>query len=191
MVIFSVFVLIGFMEGCEEQELNPPLPGGSSAGSASLGGEGAASLELLVTGPTSVEVPEGTSPTFTITALVQTQLNTPVADGTQVIFTTTLGTLSANVVTTQDGIATVTLSGFTEEGTATVTARSGNVTDSINLRVEFVPAGSVTPVLTSTPVVTVTPTPTRTPTPTPTGGPTATPTPTPTRTPTPTPTPTP
>lgn len=192
LAILILLVLSGLIKGCAEEKLNPPLPGGPAGGSATLGGEGAASIELFAN-TTSIEAPEGSAPSFIITALVRSQIGTPVGDGTLVIFTTTFGILSSNVVTTQGGTATVTLSGFTESGTARVTAQSGNVTDSIIVRVEFVSEAvptsipTSTPIPTVTPLPTVTPIPTRTPTPIPT--PTPTPTPIPTSTPTPTPTP--
>jgi hypothetical protein len=184
--ILFLLVLTILAKGCGEKELSPTQPGGPGAGSASLGGEGAASIQLFAS-PPSITAPEGSSPSFSITALVLNQLGNPVADGTVVIFTTTLGTLSSNVITTQGGTATVTLSGFTESGTATVTAQSGKATASIKLRIQFFEPtpGEPTAVPTGTPI------PTRTPTPVPTLTPTATPTPTPTRIPTPTPTATP
>jgi predicted extracellular nuclease len=62
----------------------------------------------------------------TLTATVTDQFGNPVADGTTVNFTTSLGTLSGSSATTVNGVATVTLSS-TLPGVAVVTATVGSL----------------------------------------------------------------
>lgn len=60
-----------------------------------------------------------------------------VADGTQVIFSTTLGTLSDDVVRTRDGVASTWLRAPQVEGTALVSALSGAVSDSVSVQIGY------------------------------------------------------
>ncbi|MFQ6058946.1 MAG: invasin domain 3-containing protein, partial [Anaerolineae bacterium] len=73
-----------------------------------------------------------------IQARVTDQYGNPVADGTTVAFTTTLGVISPLTTTTADGLATATLTSGSAAGTAVVTAqvdsRQGQIT------VAFLPA---------------------------------------------------
>ncbi len=74
--------------------------------------------------------------TSTITATVRSVSGHPVADGTEVVFTTTLGTLNGNGVyatTTQFGAAVAILTAPTTDGVARVTARAGSVEESIDI----------------------------------------------------------
>ncbi len=75
--------------------------------------------------PTSV-VADGVS-TSTITATVTDQQSRPVADGTVVTFTTSLGSLPASpyIATTSNGVATAVLTVGTSTGQAIVTADAG------------------------------------------------------------------
>jgi predicted extracellular nuclease len=68
----------------------------------------------------------------TLTATVTNQFGNPVADGTTVNFTTSLGTLSGSSATTVNGVATVTLSS-TLPGVATVTATVGSVSATVEV----------------------------------------------------------
>ncbi|HID87178.1 MAG TPA: DUF11 domain-containing protein, partial [Anaerolineae bacterium] len=60
--------------------------------------------------------------TAVITATVRDQYDNPVADGTPVAFTTTLGVITPTLATTSQGVATATLTAGTVAGTAIVTA---------------------------------------------------------------------
>ena len=59
----------------------------------------------------------------------------PVHDGTQVTFTTSLGTIDPVMATTKGGQVTVQLSGNGQTGTAKITAFSGTVTASTTITV--------------------------------------------------------
>ena len=59
----------------------------------------------------------------------------PVHDGTQVTFTTSLGTIDPVTATTKGGKVTVQLSGNGQTGTAKITAFSGSVTASTTVTV--------------------------------------------------------
>src|SRR5262245_37513838 len=63
--------------------------------------------------------------TVTVTAVVQKESGQPVQNGTTVMFTTTLGSLSPVSAETTNGIATVVFSAGSTSGTADVTATSG------------------------------------------------------------------
>ena len=71
-----------------------------------------------------------------ITAMVLDGESRPVADGTPVTFTTTIGTITSTAFT-EDGLATATLEGSAVSGTAIITATAGGVLEQIT--VEFVP----------------------------------------------------
>ena len=66
--------------------------------------------------------------TSTITAVITEPAGTPVANGTLVTFSTTLGTLDPPEARTTAGRATVTLRAGTTPGTATLSAFSGDAT---------------------------------------------------------------
>jgi hypothetical protein len=88
----------------------------------------------LTANPTRV-VADGVS-TATITATVLSNSGHPVADGTQVVFTTTMGTLgsqSTYTTTVQGGVATAVLTAPEIEGTAVVTARAGEEVGTIEI----------------------------------------------------------
>jgi hypothetical protein len=77
--------------------------------------------------------------TSTISAAVQSLSGHPIADGTEVVFTTTLGTLPGGTVyttTTVSGVATALLTAPEVEGIAVITARAGSVEEDVE--VEFV-----------------------------------------------------
>ena len=63
-----------------------------------------------------------------ITASVTEEAGTPVQNGTEVTFSTTLGTLDTQHARTKDGRATVRLLAGSVSGTAMVTAFSGSAT---------------------------------------------------------------
>ncbi len=89
----------------------------------------------LIASP-SVIVADGVS-TATVTATVTDQYDHPVADGTEVVFTTTLGTFSGDTVyttTTQSGLAVAILTAPTTDGVTRVTARAVSVEGSIEIR---------------------------------------------------------
>ncbi|MBN2006529.1 MAG: VWA domain-containing protein [Anaerolineae bacterium] len=72
-----------------------------------------------------------------LTATVSDSIGRPVADGTDVAFTTTLGTLAPLAATTGGGIVTATLTAGPDAGVATVTATSGDAAGTVD--VAFVP----------------------------------------------------
>ncbi len=96
------------------------------------GGVGSITLVAL---PTSISA-DGTS-SSTITATLTDASGKPVAKGTTVTFTTTLGTLSSSSAATPDdtGIVVVSLIAGTDPGTATVTASSGGVSQSVTVTI--------------------------------------------------------
>ena len=89
----------------------------------------------LIASPSFI-VADGIS-TATVTATVTDQYDNPVADGTEVVFTTTLGTFSGDTVyttTTQSGLAVAVLTAPTTDGVARITARAGSVEGSVEVR---------------------------------------------------------
>lgn len=89
---------------------------------------------LLAASPLAI-VADGIS-TATITATVTDRYNNPVADGTEVIFTTTLGTFSGNAVyttTTQSGVAVAVLTAPITDGVARIIARAGPAEGSVEV----------------------------------------------------------
>ncbi|MBC7226325.1 MAG: hypothetical protein H5T61_03740 [Thermoflexales bacterium] len=89
---------------------------------------------LLTASPPAI-VADGVS-TATITAAVTDRYNNPVADGTEVVFTTTMGTLSGDTVytaTTQAGFALAVLTAPTTDGVARITARAGSAEGSVDV----------------------------------------------------------
>jgi parallel beta-helix repeat protein len=83
-----------------------------------------------------------------LTATVTISNGTPVADGTVVSFTTSLGNLVPATATTVGGVATATLSS-TVSGVATVTATVGSL--STTIPVTFIPGAPFTLTLTAVP----------------------------------------
>ncbi len=80
-------------------------------------------------------VADGVS-TSTVSATVHSSSGHPVADGTEVVFTTTMGTLAGNGIytaTTQSGVAVAVLTAPTTDGVARVTARAGSAEASIEV----------------------------------------------------------
>jgi parallel beta-helix repeat protein len=95
-------------------------------------------------------LPVGNSSTLTATAT--DQFGNPVADGTTISFTTSLGTLSSATATTSGGNASVTLNS-TLPGVATVTATVGSL--NATTLVTFTPGAPFTFTFTLTPTVIV------------------------------------
>jgi adhesin/invasin len=95
-------------------------------------------------------VPVGSA--STLTATVTDQFGNPVADGTTVSFTASLGNLAPATATTIGGVATATLSS-TIAGVATVTATAGSV--SATIPVTFTPGAPFTFTFSLTPTVIV------------------------------------
>ncbi|MGQ9732135.1 MAG: invasin domain 3-containing protein [Candidatus Zipacnadales bacterium] len=85
------------------------------------------------------ELPADGASTTTITAVIADRNGNPVADGTEVKFTTTLGLVTPAFAVTQAGVAQATLRAGTEAGNAKITARVGSLSDST--RVQFIEAG--------------------------------------------------
>jgi adhesin/invasin len=98
--------------------------------------------------PTSLTA-DGTS-TATITATVRDEWDNPVADGTSVAFTTTLGTIAPTLFTTSQGVATTTLTAELEVGMAEVTATADSRTGSTS--VDFTPGPPFTLTVEATPL---------------------------------------
>jgi uncharacterized repeat protein (TIGR01451 family) len=95
--------------------------------------------------PSSIPVGGSTS---TIQANVTDAYGNPVADGTVVTFTTSLGTISPYTAYTLYGVAIATLTSGSTPGTATVTARSDSVEGTTN--VTFTSTHTPTPTPTPT-----------------------------------------
>ena len=87
--------------------------------------------------PASVPA-DGTS-TSAISAAVKDINNKSVADGTEVVFATDLGTLSDITTETIDGVATVTMRSITVPGRATVTATSLRASGQVSVQFTFIP----------------------------------------------------
>lgn len=75
------------------------------------------------------EISRNGSATSTLTAEVKDENNNPVRDGTQIVFSTTAGTINTPVQTTAGGLATALLTSDTTSAEATVTAVAGEVSD--------------------------------------------------------------
>ena len=101
----------------------------------------------LVANPTSIQVGGYTS---NLTATVSDQFGYPVLDGTEVTFTTSLGSVGSDTTTrtTTDGVATAVLTSSGTAGTATITATVGSgadtVTDMVTVTFEGGPPYTVT-----------------------------------------------
>ena len=77
-----------------------------------------------------------------ITAVVTESVGTPVQNGTQVTFSTTLGTVDPQESRTQDGRATTRLLAGKTTGTAIVSAFSGAATsNTLSVQIGSTPAG--------------------------------------------------
>jgi adhesin/invasin len=137
--------------------LNSTLPGVATV-TATVGSLNATTLVTFTAGApftlTLTAVPAtllvGNSSTLTATAT--DQFGNPVADGTIISFTTSLGTLSSPTATTSGGSATVTLSSIVA-GVATVTATVNSL--SATTQVTFTPGAPFTFTFTLTPTVIV------------------------------------
>ena len=95
---------------------------------------------LLTANPTSI-LPDGIS-TATVTATVRSISGHFVADGTQVVFTTTMGTLAGGTfyaTTTHEGVATAVLTAPTTEGKAIITAKAGDAEGMTEVLLTFQP----------------------------------------------------
>lgn len=81
-----------------------------------------------------------------VTVSVPTLSGSPVPDGTSVLLTATLGTISPTQATTLGGLVQATFAApSTGSGTATITASVGSVTSSINVALNCVPAAAPAP----------------------------------------------
>jgi parallel beta-helix repeat protein len=133
--------------------LNSTLPGVATV-TATVGSLNATTLVTFTAGApftltlTAVPatLPVGNSSTLTATAT--DQFGNPVADGTTISFTTSLGGVSPVTATTVGGVATATLSS-TVAGVATVTATVGSL--SATAQVTFTPGAPFTLTLTAVP----------------------------------------
>lgn len=76
---------------------------------------------VQVTAFPSLSVADGRS-TVSITAVVRDENSKPVPDGTQVVFSTTLGKFRDEIVSTSGGVATAVLVASSDPGVATITA---------------------------------------------------------------------
>jgi len=107
--------------------------------SITLTSGGTASITLAAA---PVSIPANGSSSSAITATLRDSAGKAVVKGTAVTFSTTLGTLSGTSVTTPDdtGVVTVSLIAGTTPGTATVTAQSGSVSQSVPVKFTGPPA---------------------------------------------------
>jgi len=78
----------------------------------------------------------------TIIAEVTDAQGNPVKEGTQVIFTTSVGEITSSALT-NNGEAEATFSATTQAGLATITATAGEATDSLTLTVQASSAGTI------------------------------------------------
>ena len=90
-------------------------------------------------------MPANGSSTAALTVTVSDSHGNPVANGTPVTVTTTLGSLGADpfVTVTSDGVATATLTAGTEVGDAEVVARVGAITDTLTISLTVGAAATV------------------------------------------------
>jgi len=79
------------------------------------------------------EISRNGSATSTLTAEVKDENRNPVRDGTQIVFSTTAGTINAPVQTTTGGLASALLTSDTTSAEATVTAVAGEVSDQVTI----------------------------------------------------------
>ncbi len=116
--------------------------GSGSGGTTTSDGTGSTSGSLSASVTIQVGIPSGSKPTVilsvspnnapvngtaTVTVIARNADGSPVAAGTSVILTTTLGTLSPKTPTTNaNGIATATLQTGTQPGSATISALVGS-----------------------------------------------------------------
>jgi adhesin/invasin len=93
---------------------------------------------LVISAPkTSVDL----NGTMTVSAVLTDDTGAAVADGTLMIFTSTLGTISPYEAKTSNGRASVTLAAGSVAGTASITATSGSITsNTLSVTVGTVPA---------------------------------------------------
>jgi len=117
--VLPLALFLGVLWGCDELPLYAP------AGST-----------MVVSSVDPIIEADGESSTAITARIIPTE--GIVADGTRVFFSTTLGTLSSDVVSTVDGVAATTLRSSQLEGTALVEARSGAVSDSVSVQIGYV-----------------------------------------------------
>jgi hypothetical protein len=132
LVVFSA-AIIGLIVGCDEKTIDTPILGPAS-GSGPVGGGESQKIRLSASPSKTIEVPSGEQGTVTITARIENNIGQPMPDGQSVIWSSTVGTLSATVGSTSNGTASVTLT-FPKNyvGCSTVSARSGDATASIEV----------------------------------------------------------
>ena len=104
----------------------------SSCGDEDILAPNSATLTLVVN-PTSI--PADGNSTATVEAILQ-DTGGGALNGFTIYFTTTLGTITGEA-TVEDGIARATLTSGNEEGTATVRAHSGSLSDSVQVNIGF------------------------------------------------------
>jgi adhesin/invasin len=133
------------------------LTAGTVAGQAEITAQAGAITDTLTValvpgGPDAVAVtasrssmPADGSATAALTVTVSDSKGNPVADGTPVTVTTTLGSLGASpyVAATSGGVATATLTAGTEIGDAEIVAQVGAITDTISIALAAGPAGEI------------------------------------------------
>jgi len=97
-----------------------------AGGHGGHGGASAATTSSSITvSSQKSSIPADGSSTTVINATIDDAHGTPIADGTTVTFSSTLGTILPAQATTTGGVATATLTAGSTTGTATVTATSG------------------------------------------------------------------
>jgi|GEM_PF-2228385 len=123
-LVLTILATLVFSPGCDEA--TPVAPTGASL--------------TISANPTRIDT-DGTSE---ITVIARREEGSPVNPGTEINFSTTLGTIGSVGITDERGIATTTLVGDERIGTATVTANSGAADEiSVDVAVGAL-AGSIT-----------------------------------------------
>lgn len=113
-----VLLLLGLVSGCDELPLY--APSGST---------------MVVTSVDPVIEADGESTTEIAARIIPKQ--GIVADGTEVTFSTTLGTLSQDLDHTVGGVVQTVLRASPVEGTALIWARSGSASDSVSVQIGY------------------------------------------------------
>lgn len=141
--LFLILVLFTYTCGGSNSNSLPTSEGGSVAGAGTGTGTGStvASSITLSANPTSITVGGSSS----VQAIILDSLSANVPDGTTVTFTispASYGSITSSMDTVS-GIATATFIAANTAGTVTITATSGNVTDTVIVTIAGAESGSI------------------------------------------------
>lgn len=142
---WTLLLALFFIYGCGIETESTSLPPTTTAGGGITGGGGTvigAPASITVTATPSSLTVLGTS---SISATVKKSDGGNVADGTVVNYSVsdaTLGTISATS-TTVNGVAATTFTALNKPGTVTITAKSGDITQTISIVIAAAAIGSI------------------------------------------------